>query len=299
MQTHAPHKLSRPATARAVKPYIDVAKPGIVFGNLVAAAGGALLAFRGDVDFVTLFAALGGIALVIASACVLNNCIDRDIDALMARTRGRVMVRRLIPMDGALVYAGALGIAGTALLWFFTNPLAVAVTLAGFFIYVAVYTVGMKRRSVHSALVGSLSGAAPPVAGYCAVTGTFDPGAALLLAIFCLWQMPHWFAIAIFRKDDYEAAAIPVLPTLRGMEATRVRIALYIAAYTLSAMMLTLAGYTGAMTLAVVLAFGAWWLTAALERPDPRNERRWAKKVFGLSILNVMALSVMMAVDFG
>jgi protoheme IX farnesyltransferase len=186
-----------------------------------------------------------------------------------------------------------------ALLWFYTNPVAAAVTLAGFFIYVAVYTAAMKRISVHSALVGSLSGAAPPVAGYIAVSGQFDMAALLLLVIFCLWQMPHWYAIAIFRKDDYAAASIPVLPALRGMDVTRRHIALYIAAFVFSACMLTFFGYTGLPTLAVMAALGAWWMRTALSGYMPDNERKWAKKVFGLSILNIIALSVMIALDHG
>ncbi len=283
---------------QAVRPYLSVTKPGIIFGNLVAAAGGALLAAQGQPDLITLFAALGGIALVIAAACVLNNCIDRDIDALMARTRRRVMVRRLIPMPVAITYAGLLLLTGAALLLVYTNPLAFAVTMGGFFIYVAVYTIGMKRHSVHSALVGSLSGAAPPVAGYCAVTGQLDMAALLLFVIFCIWQMPHWFAIAIFRKDDYEAAAIPVLPSLRGMDVTRLQIIVYIAAFIVSVSMLTFTGYTGYVTLAVMTALGGWWMLTALRRNADGDARKWAKKVFGLSILNIMALSVLMAVDF-
>ncbi|STE87925.1 protoheme IX farnesyltransferase [Escherichia coli] len=111
------------------------------------------------------------------------------------------------------MYATLLGIAGFMLLWFGANPLACWLGVMGFVVYVGVYSLYMKRHSVYGTLIGSLSGAAPPVIGYCAVTGEFDSGAAILLAIFSLWQMPHSYAIAIFRFKDYQAANIPVLPS--------------------------------------------------------------------------------------
>ncbi len=172
--------------------------------------GGFLLASKGSIDYPLFIYTLVGVSLVVASGCVFNNYIDRDIDRKMERTKNRVLVKGLISPAVSLVYATLLGIAGFMLLWFGANPLACWLGVMGFVVYVGVYSLYMKRHSVYGTLIGSLSGAAPPVIGYCAVTGEFDSGAAILLAIFSLWQMPHSYAIAIFRFKDYQAANIPV-----------------------------------------------------------------------------------------
>jgi len=159
-----------------VKMYLQVAKPRIVGGNLVTAAAGFLLAARGDIDLPVMLPAVIGIALAVASACVFNNCIDRDMDRKMARTRNRVLARGLMTRKAAVCYASLLGAAGMALLWGAANPLSAAIVSAGFTVYVAVYSPWLKRHSVYGTLIGSLAGAAPPLAGYCAAGGGLDLG---------------------------------------------------------------------------------------------------------------------------
>lgn len=171
------------------KQYLQVTKPGIIFGNLISVIGGFLLASKGSIDYPLFIYTLVGVSLVVASGCVFNNYIDRDIDRKMERTKNRVLVKGLISPAVSLVYATLLGIAGFMLLWFGANPLACWLGVMGFVVYVGVYSLYMKRHSVYGTLIGSLSGAAPSVIGYCAVTGEFDSGAAILLAIFSLWQM--------------------------------------------------------------------------------------------------------------
>jgi len=281
-----------------MKNYVLVAKPGIVVGNLISAAAGFFLASKGRVDGVLLPATLLGISLVVASGGVFNNCIDRKIDLKMSRTRHRALAQGLISLKSALAYATILGIAGLALLWAATNLLTVVIVLAGLVIYVGVYSLYLKRHSVYSVLIGSLAGAAPPVAGYCAVTGRFDLGAVILLSIFCLWQMPHCYAIAVFRFDDYAAAAIPVLPVKQGMAAAKNHIVGYILAFVAVTMMLTFGGYTGYSTLAVATVLGLSWLLLAWSGYKAKDERLWARKLFVFSILTIFILSVMMSIDF-
>ena len=192
-----------------IKNYILVTKPGIIFGNLITAAGGFFLASKGRIDIAVLLSTLIGISLVVASGCVFNNCIDRNMDRKMIRTRNRVLAQGLMSPKVAVFYASLLGIAGTALLWAATNMLCVAIVLTGFAIYVGVYSLYLKRNSVYGTLIGSLAGAAPPLAGYCAVSNRFDMGAVILLSIFSLWQMPHCYAIAIFRFKDYSRRGNP------------------------------------------------------------------------------------------
>ncbi|HMK35416.1 MAG TPA: heme o synthase [Desulfomonilaceae bacterium] len=281
-----------------IKNYLLVAKPGIVLGNLISAAAGFFLASKGRVDGAALLATLMGISLVVASGCVFNNCVDRKIDRTMIRTRDRALAKGLISLKIAVSYATILGIAGVALLCAATNLLSVFIVLAGIVMYVGVYSLYMKRNSVYSALIGSLAGATPPLAGYCAVTGRFDVGAVILLSIFSLWQMPHCYAIAIFRLDDYTAAAIPVLPVKQGTAAARRHIVGYILAFTAATLMLTLGGYTGYSTFAVASVLGLFWLYMALSGYKAFNERLWAKKLFIFSLLTIFILSVMMSIDF-
>jgi heme o synthase len=281
-----------------IKNYVLVAKPGIIFGNLISAAAGFFLASKGRVDSVALPATLLGISLVVASGCVFNNCVDRNLDRKMLRTRHRVLAQGLIKLPIAVSYATSLGLAGLALLWAATNLLSVVIVLAGLVIYAGVYSLYLKRNSVYGALIGSLAGATPPLAGYCAVTGRFDLGAVILLAIFSLWQMPHCYAIAVFRFDDYAAAAIPVLPVKQGTAAAKKHMVGYILAFMAATLMLTVGGYTGYRTLIVATGLGLSWLYLAWSSYKAADERLWAKKLFIFSILTIFILSVMMSIDF-
>jgi protoheme IX farnesyltransferase len=280
-----------------LRPYLLVTKPGIVLGNMVSIVGAFFLASRGSVDLALLLATLLGVSLVVASACVFNNVIDRDIDGKMQRTRNRALVRGLISPLAALVYASALGLLGGALLLAKTNLLAVAVALAGMVIYLGAYSLYLKRHSVHATLIGSLSGAAPPLAAYCAVRNQLDLEALLLLLMFSLWQMPHAYAIAIFRLRDYRAASIPVLPVKRGVALTKRHMLAYILAFTTAALMLTVCGYTGIAYFALALALGAYWV-GSVRFEKSTDDQTWARKQFVFSILIITALSVTMALDF-
>ena len=282
----------------SLKHFIQITKPGIIFGNVLSVAGGFFLASKGDIDFVVFLAAVIGTSLVVASGCVFNNCIDRDIDQRMERTRNRVLVQGLVSMKLALLYASILGIGGVSLLYTYANPLAALLGVIGFVVYVGLYSLYFKRKSVHGTLIGSLSGAMPPVIGYCAVTNSFDFAALTLLVMFSLWQMPHSYAIAIFRFNDYSAAKIPVLPVKRGILVTKRHILLYILAFLVATLMLTVGGYAGLNYLAVAAGMGMYWLYMAWKGYKAADDTVWARKLFVFSIFTITALSVMMSVDF-
>jgi len=285
---------------RPLKRYLSVTKPGIIMGNLIATAGGFFLASQGSVDFTLLLATVIGLSLVVASGCAINNCIDRDIDSRMQRTRNRVTVTGEMSARAALCHGIVLGIAGFSLLAWQTNITALLFGAFGFVVYVGFYSLWLKRSSVYGTLVGSLSGAVPPVVGYVAVTGSFDTGAAILLTMFCLWQMPHSYAIAIFRYDDYAAAGIPVLPVAQGVTKAKLHIVLYIIAFALVTVLLTATGYAGYGFLAVACATSLWWLGMALKGwgLEDVDNHGWAKQVFMVSIVTITALSVAMSLDF-
>jgi protoheme IX farnesyltransferase len=281
-----------------IKNYLLVTKPGMVLGNLISVAGGLLLASRGRIDIGVVLSTLIGMSMVMASACVLNNWIDRNLDRKMARTCKRVIARGLISPKAAIAYGSLLGTAGVGLLWATTNILSVFIVVTGFGIYVGIYSLYLKRHSIYSTLVGSLAGAAPPLAGYCAVSNCFDMGAVILLMIFSLWQMPHSYAIAIFRYEDYAAAAIPVLPVKRGTATAKRHVVWYMLAFVAAALMLTFGGYTGYRYFAVVAAMGLCWLYMAWSGYRTSDDRVWAKKLFVASIVTINVLSAMMTIDF-
>lgn len=281
-----------------IKQYLQLIKPGILFGNLISVIGGFLLASKGNVNYSLFFKTLIGVSLVIASSCILNNYIDRDIDKKMERTKNRILVIGLITPTITLIYATTIGIIGFVLLYFSVNSLAVFLAIMGFIVYVVIYTLYMKRHSVYATIIGSFSGATPPVIGYCAVTNEFDAGALTLLGIFSLWQIPHFYAFAISRFNDYQAANIPVLPIVKGISVTKNHIIVYIFAFLGATLMLTFRGYSGYKYLIITSAVSIYWLGIALSGYKTKYNNIWARKLFIFSIITITTLSIMMSIDF-
>lgn len=280
-----------------IKAYYQLVKPGIVYGNAVAAIGGFFLAARGNVSAVPFLGMLFGIMLVIASGCVFNNYMDRGIDKKMARTKNRALVKGDISGPNALVYATVLGLLGLALLFFVNNPLAAAIALFGHFAYVVFYGY-MKRKTVHGTVAGSVSGAVPPVVGYVAVTNSLDIGALLLFLVLVCWQMPHFYAVSMFRAKDYVAAGIPVLSVVKGMRAAKLYILSYTIPFTIAALLLTVFGYTGITYFAVMALFGLWWFGTGIRSFHTAKDSAWAGKMFGISLYGLIIFSVMISIDW-
>lgn len=278
------------------KSYYLLTKPGIIYSNVLTATGGFFLAAKGHFDILLFLAMLFGLGFVIASACVFNNYIDRGIDSKMTRTQKRALVTKQISVSQALLFAAILGIFGFSLLLFYTNLLTAFVAFIGFFFYVVIYSI-WKRRSEFGTVVGSVSGAVPPVVGYCAVTNRFDIGALLLFFILVVWQMPHFYAIATFRSKDYAAASIPVLPLKKGMQQTKVQMLLYIIAFLISVTLLTLLRYTGYLFLLVILALGIYWLVIAVQGFYSHDEKHWARQMFFFSLILIGAFSILLMVN--
>lgn len=277
------------------KKYYYLTKPGIIRGNAITAAAGFLLASKNEFHLGTFVAMLVGISLVIASACVLNNYIDRKIDAKMERTKKRALVSGSISVQNAIIFASILGFGGLVSLSF-TNLLAICLALIGVVFYVVFYGIA-KRKTVHGTLVGSVSGAIPISVGYCAASGAFDIGAILLFLVLVFWQMPHFYAIAIYRKKDYQAAGIPALPIEKGNHNTKIQIVIYIIAFIIASYTLMVFGYTGYTYLLVMALLGVWWLRMAVQGFAAKDDEKWAKKVFGFSLIVLLAFSVMIAVE--
>lgn len=276
--------------------YYRLTKPGIIRGNAITAGAGFLLAAHGHINMVQFAAMLIGLSLVIASACVFNNFIDRDIDKLMTRTQARALVVGELSAAQALLFGATLGLVGTAILIIGTNLLATGIAVFGWVAYVIVYGY-YKRQSVHGTIVGSMSGAVPPVVGYCAVTGKLDAAAVILFLILVLWQMPHFYAIAMYRLDDYRTAKIPVLPAVRGIAVTKLSMLAYIVGFIAAASLLTLFGYTGIIYLTTVSAAGLAWLALGYRGLGNGYDTRWAKQMFGWSLVVILVFSTALSLD--
>ncbi|AZF42100.1 Heme O synthase, protoheme IX farnesyltransferase COX10-CtaB [Pseudomonas sp. R1-43-08] len=272
---------------------VQLTKPGIIFGNLASVLGGYFLAGSGHLaNPAHLLATLLGTALVIGCGCVINNCADRDIDRRMVRTCHRPLALRAISVPAAVSYAIALGVIGFGLLWAGGNMLACTLALVGLVVYAGVYTYWLKRRSHWATLIGSLSGAMPPVIGYCAVSGRFDATAMLLVLVFCCWQLPHSHAITVMRREDFRAARLPLLSL---PEAHR-QIHAYMLAFLASNMALGVVAQMNAVYFALMLGFCGYWMALAASATRLTDPPGWARRVFGCSILLVLVLNLSLAV---
>lgn len=271
-------------------------KPGIIMGNLITTIGGFALASKGHMNVLLLLYAFVGLGLVIASACICNNVIDRRADIKMARTKNRPLAQGLISVTNAAIFAISLGVLGTLILFFYTNTLTTILAVAGFFFYVVMYSI-WKYRSSAGTLVGSISGALPPVIGYCAVSGRLDFCALLLFAVMVLWQMPHFYAIASFRVEDYTAAAIPVLPVVKGMHVTKMHMLIYTVAFGLITASFFLFKYTGYLYLISTSLLSLGWLALCIKGFWAKDDKRWARHMFYLSLVIILVLSAMISFD--
>lgn len=279
-----------------IKAYYQLTKPGIIYGNSLTAAAGFLLASAHLKQFDPWLglATLASIALIMASGCVFNNFIDQGIDKKMARTKKRALVDGTISGRNALIYATVLGALGFTIISLTTNLLTTLLGILAIIMYVIVYGIA-KRASSYGTIVGSVSGALPPVAGYTAVSGQLDSGAIIIFLILTFWQMPHFYAIAMYRRDDYAAAGIPVLPIKKGMHATKIQIMWFVLAFIIATVQLTVFGHTGITYAVIMVILGLRWLWLGMQGfKKETDDVRWARKMFFFSLIVLLALSVMM-----
>lgn len=279
------------------KDFVQLTKPGIIFSNSITVFGGFWVASGWKIDWLLMIYTLVGTALVMASGCVLNNYLDRDMDRKMTRTQKRALASGKISPQIVLGYGILLGVVGITVLGLLANPLAALLGLIGLFVYVWIYTAWFKRTSVWSTFVGSFSGAVPPVIGYCAVIPELDKGAWILFGILFLWQPPHFWALGIRRMEEYRAAGFPLLPVVRGSYVTKISMIRYIVLLVPVSILLTFFGYTGQIYLYTATILGLWWAFMSIKGFKARDEELWAKKMFIFSINYLTILFIVMVID--
>ena len=276
--------------------YLQLIKPGITLSNTISGIAGFFLAASVvGFSWTVLIGAVGGIALIIASACVMNNILDRDIDKRMKRTAKRDVASGVISIPKALSFGIALGLIGFGLLFFLTNVLTVVLGIVAYVWYVAIYGLA-KRTTVYSTLIGGVAGALPPVAGYTALTGNIDIAAVLLFLILFFWQMPHFYAIAMFRQSDYASANLPVWSVKYGMKSSKLQILLFTIIFAIVFALPTFYGYTGVTYLVGSLALSAYWLFKGVSLYKKVDDIKWARQMFGVSLLVMLSMSLLIAI---
>lgn len=282
-------KIAKLTLTNHLKNFLVLTKPGIIMGNALTAVGGFALAVKGSFDSSLFIAMLEGLAFVIASACVFNNVIDRELDKKMTRTQQRPLPRGAMTPKVALIFATFLGIIGVFILSLYTNLLTLIAALLGLVVYVFIYSFS-KYKTSYGTLIGSIAGAVPPVVGYTAVSHQVDLAAIILFLMIALWQMPHFYAIAIFRLQDYEKGSIPVLPIKRGMLTTKVQMVFYCLAFMMASTLLAFFDYAGPLYFVVMSLFGLAWLILSIQGLTCKNDQKWARKMFFFSLVIVIAL---------
>lgn len=268
-------------------------KPGIIYGNLLHFVAGGLLAYRYDWSWTAFAGGAIGTALVIASACLINNYFDRDIDAAMPRTRERPTVRGVVSVRMTIIAAAILLVLGFGSLLLWTNTLTVWLGVIAYVSYAFVYTYA-KRKTVHSTLIGTLPGALPALAGYTSLAGVLDAPGLWLFGLILVWQMPHFYAIALFRRSEYAAAKVPIVSLKYPVQTVRIFIIAWIGLYV--AVTLALCYVAIDWRVAALLVGGAvWWLMVSLRQ----YYDKWARQVFGasliLSLLTLVAMGLNLA----
>lgn len=279
------------------KDFITLTKPGILRSNLLATLGGVWLASRWEFDWILIVWILLGTLLVMASSCVFNNLIDRDMDIKMERTRERALPAGRLDPKIVFWYGTALGIAGLTIFLITTNLLTFVLAIVGMFFYVVVYTAWLKRTSTWSTSVGGVSGAMPPVIGYCGITGTIDAGVILLFTILFLWQPPHFWALGIRRKDEYRHAGFPLLPVVKGVKRTKLQMLPYVSLLIPAGILLYVYGYVGIIFAIVATVMGVVWLGICIAGLRAKDDTVWARRAFIFSIQYLMVIVLVMIID--
>jgi protoheme IX farnesyltransferase len=279
-----------------IKKYYSLTKPGVLYGNALTGIAGFLFAaaYFKHFDLWLFTATIFGMTLIIASACVLNNFLDQDIDKKMERTKKRAIVAGEIKGRNAVIFSVILGVAGFITLILGSNWLVAGIGVVGYIDYVVLYGMLSKRLSIHGTLVGSISGAAPILAGYCAVMGQFDAGAIVVFAILFLWQMPEFYSISIYRRDEYKKAGIPVMSVIKGVSNTRLQILIYTIAFVAATLTPTPLGYTGYTYLAAMAAIGLYWIWLGFKGFHAPDINYWARQMFHFSLIALLALCVLL-----
>ena len=284
---------SLPSRARQ---FYALTKPRVVQLIVFCAAIGMLLATPGLPPWRLVLAGVAGIWLVAAAAAAFNCLVEQRIDSRMARTSWRATATGELTSGQALLFSATLCAAGAAVLWVFVNPLTVWLTLATFVGYAVIYTVLLKPLTPQNIVIGGASGAMPPVLGWAAIRGDVGPEALILCLIIFLWTPPHFWALALYRAEDYRRSGLPMLPVTHGSEFTRLHVLLYTLVLFAATLLPFMQGMSGPIYLAAALVLGAMFTGYAWRLWRDYSDAL-ARKTFRFSIVHLALLFAALLVD--
>jgi heme o synthase len=284
------------ASPSRVRQFYVLTKPRVVQLIVFCAVIGMLLAQPGWPDWRAVLVAAAGIWLVAAAAAAFNCIVEQRIDARMARTAWRPTARGELTNTQTLLFSAVLCVAGCALLWWAVNPLTMWLTLATFVGYAVIYTVLLKPATPQNIVIGGASGAMPPLLGWAAMRGEVGAEAWLLVLIIFVWTPPHFWALALYRAEDYARAGLPMLPVTHGNEFTRLQILLYTLVLFAASLLPFIQGMSGIVYLAAAVALGLWFLVLALRLWRSYSEAL-ARRTFRFSIWYLVWLFAALLID--
>lgn len=289
---------TKPITSQrfAIRHYLEVCKPKVVALMLFTTAVGMLMAEPISLATSTIVLALTGIGLVSAAAAAINHIADHRIDALMKRTQNRPLPSGVLTARAVLIFATLLGVSGTTILVVWINVLTAALTLLSLVGYAVVYTRYLKYATPQNIVIGGAAGATPPLLGWTAATNQLEPGAFILFLIIFVWTPPHFWALAMYRKEEYAKAQVPMLPVTHGDDYTRLHILLYIILLAIISILPFVTGLSGAIYLFSALLLNAVFLYygAALKITRSRTK---AVETFGFSVVYLTLLFAALLLD--
>jgi protoheme IX farnesyltransferase len=276
--------------------YFELCKPKVVYLIVFTAVVGMFLAVPGWPPLNAVVAGTLGIALAASSAAAINHLLDQRIDAVMARTRDRPLPSGQLSVRQVLWFALILCVISMILLVVWVNPLTAVLTFFSLIGYAIIYTLWLKRATPQNIVIGGAAGAAPPLLGWTAVTGSIDPGALILFLIIYVWTPPHFWALAIHRRHDYAAVDIPMLPVTHGVQFTRWHILFYTILLIIVTLLPFLTGMSGLLYLSGVTVLNIGFLWYALRMLSGKDESL-PMQTFSYSIIYLMLLFVFLLVD--
>jgi protoheme IX farnesyltransferase len=289
-------QLTLPLSRLRIRQFLQLTKPRVVSLIVFCAVIGMFLAAPGMVDLGILVAGTIGIWLVAGAAAAMNCLVEQKIDAVMSRTSRRPLPRGELTSTQTLAFAGALGGIGLWLLYQFVNPLTMWLTFATFIGYAVIYTVVLKPMTPQNIVIGGASGAMPPVLGWAAVTGQVSPEALLLFLVIFAWTPPHFWSLALYRRDDYAKAGLPMLPVTHGEKYTRLYVLLYTLILFAFALLPFVYGMSGLLYLAAAFVLNAVFTGYAV-RLYIRYSDALARRTFRYSIVYLAALFAALLLD--
>lgn len=284
--------------AYIISNYVALTKPKIQVMLLFTELCAMIVADHGMPNLRTAIAALFGLALSGAGSAAINMWYDRDIDAIMQRTANRPIPAGRVRTLPPLVYGIVLTVVSVLVLWLYVNPLSAALSGAGALYYAVVYTMWLKRRTPQNIVIGGGAGAFPPLVGWAAVTGHIGLAPIIMFAIIFFWTPPHFWALALYKNEDYTRAGVPMMPVVRGATSTKIQSLIYTVVLTATAVSLYFTGYVGSLytTVAVIVNLIFLGINVRLFF-EPNTSMKWAKRTFVASIVYLPIVFLVMIIN--